>query len=88
MKKIKLLSLLLSSAMILTACSGGNKEASTSASDDKAQTEEVKDVKKWQSVEKKDEMTDKVSTVMTLECPLTLEMKNQITEPDATTGYC
>lgn len=27
-------------------------------------------------------------TVMTLECPLTLEMKNQITEPDATTGYC
>lgn len=68
MKKIKLLSLLLSSVMILTACSGDNKEASTSASDDKAQTEEVKDVKKWQSVEKKDEMTDKVSTVMTLEC--------------------
>lgn len=70
MKKIKLLGLILGSTMILTACGGGNKEASTStsASGDQAQTEEVKKEKKWQSQEKKDEMTDKVSKVMTLEC--------------------
>ena len=70
MRKIGLLSLILGSTMILTACGGGSKETSTStsASSDTTNTEVVKQEKKWQIEEKKDEMTDKVSKVMTLAC--------------------
>ena len=62
MRKLKLFSLLVGVTMIFASC-GENKatsESSSESSEASEQIEEVKQEKKWETIEQKDEMTDKV----------------------------
>lgn len=67
MKTLKLCCLLLGTTMIVAAC-GSNKTTSATSESSEAseQVEEVKNEKKWETSEKKDEMTDKVTKTQEL----------------------